>query len=190
MNEKRRNSHYLIIGVISLSIIIILILIVVWFFMNGHETLISEDVNYGSITSLVCKTDHADENFFNPEGAQRYTHLITAAFKGDRLSNISYNFDGTYRSEGAAETDMARMHANYNKYMGSIGVYSESLNPIFNANKTKVRISLYAEPKTLSQAVMTLFFLEKDDYGKLKDLGGEDFEKMYRFKGFECTFRD
>lgn len=190
MSNKKERDKYLIIGVIVFAVIAMLVLVLIWLFTNNHETLISEDANYGTITSLECHSDHIEKSFFDPESAQRYTHLITATFKGDRLDNISYNYDGTYRSEGVADSELARMHADYNKYMGSVDVYSESLNPVFNAIKSKLKISLYGEPKTLNEAVMVLFFLEKEDYGKFKDLSGKDFKKRYESKGFDCTFHE
>lgn len=190
MSDKKRNNNYWIIWVIVLAVIAMLILFFIWILTNSHETLISDDLNYGSIASLQCYSNNAEKAFFDSKSAQRYTHTITATFKNDKLDDVSYSFEGTYRSNEVAETDLATMHAKYNEYMGGVDVYSESLNPVFNAMNTKMKIALYAEPKNLSEAVMTLFFLEKDDYGQLKNMKGIDFEKKYESRGFKCTFRE
>ena len=115
---------------------------------------------------------------------------MTLTFRNKSFDKISYRYDGVYRAEDIAETEMARMHAKYNKYTGESGVYFGSLNPVFSAVKTKVEISLYGERKTMNKSVMNLFFLEKDVYDELETLDEQDFKKKYEAKGFACILRE
>ncbi len=191
MAEKNDNKNRTaIIGFFVVVLVSLFVLIVFWFFTNGKTTHISEQTEYGSISSLVCKNDHSDGAFFSSESVQRYTHTVTVMFMGGSLSDMSYNYEGIYRTASFAEADMARMHAKYNKYMGEVDVYSESLNPIFSTDETKVKISLYAELKKLSRVTLPLFFLSKDDHDGLDKLDADSLKKKFENSGFSCTFRE
>lgn len=189
MAEKKGNKSS-ILKAICLALILGAIPIFIWFLSNKSETRITGDTTYASISSLQCSLTNSEEAFFEPENVQRYEHKIKALFKNDSLDAISYNFEGTYSSNGVAENAMAKFHATYNKYMGSQNLEAQSLSPNFSAVKTKVTISLYVERKKISFGILPIFFLEREDIEKIEKYGGKEFEEYYKNKGFSCTFKE
>lgn len=186
MKDKKKESGYLIAGTFILATIIVLILVVVWFFTNNHETIISEEFNQGAVSSLECSSTDDEDAFFSSEAAQRFEHIIKILFYDENLKETSYRFNATYNSDSMAEKNKVKLHADYNKYMSAVGLNSESLNPVFSMDKSKLMVSLYAEAKKLDSAVARLFFIDTDDYAKISDYSVDDFSKMYESKGFTC----
>lgn len=166
------------------------ILAIMWLLTNRHETKISNTINTDNYSSLICESNSPEEPFFVSKSVQRFTHELKVMFNNGHLNDISYRYEGTYNSNDVAETAMAEMHADYNKYMSGGGVYQEKLNPVFATDKTKTRISLYAEPDKLNNVVARLFFLGEDDLNKLGSYSQSDLKELYEKKGFSCTIHD
>ena len=190
MNERKEKSNYLIIGVIVAAIVIILILVIIWFFTNNRETIISEDADYGSISSLECETTKSEDAFFKPYDATRVKHRIVSTFKGDNIDDMSYDFEGTYNSEEKATNAEAWLHADYNLHFRDTGVSPETYSSNFVITKSKVKILVYAEHKQINKVIAPLFYLTGDDYDKIWDYSGKELKKVYEEKGFTCTFRE
>lgn len=172
------------------SIVGAIALIVIWLLTNQHETRVSTTTDMGNYSSLICTSSSPNEPFFVSKNVQRFTHELTIMFTNEYLNDMSYKYEGVYNSEGTAETAMSEMHVDYNKYMATGGVYQEKLNPIFMTDKTKVRISLYAEPEKLNNVVARLFFLSDEDLSKLGEYSQDDLKELYEKKGFSCTIHD
>ena len=187
---KKKSNKSSIIKAICLALILGVIPILVWFLTNKSETRTTTENTYASISSLQCSSTNLEDVFFKPETVQRYEHRIKALFKNNSLDAISYNFEGTYSSNGVAENAMAKFHATYNKYMGSQNLEAQSLSPNFSAVKTKVTISLYAERKKINSGILPIFFLETEDIEKIEKYDGKEFEKYYKTKGFSCNCKE
>lgn len=190
MSENKKSRIDTVSIAVLASIVGAVTLIIIWLLTNHHETRVSTTTDMGNYGSLACTSQNPDEPFFVSKNVQRFIHELTVMFTNEHVNDFSYRYEGTYNSEGAAETAMAEMHASYNKYMASGGVYQEKLNPVFMTDKTKVRISLYAEPEKLNNVVARLFFLSDEDLSKLGDYSQSDLKELYEKKGFSCTIHD
>ena len=189
MSEKK-NSRGVIIRSIGFALAVGLVALVVCLLTYKQETHTTTDIKEGDYGALECNSSEPEEPFFVSQGVQRFTHEIKIMFAGDRVKEMSYRYDGTYNSDETAEHAMAIMHKDYNKYMESYALNSESLNPVFSENKSKITVSLYAESKKVDTAVARLFFIQGEDFDKLNDYKPEDYKKMYESKGFTCKMHD
>ena len=190
MSEKENKNRLIVIKTIALIILIVAIGIVIWLLTARHETHISTTTGSSDYRSLECSAAHPDDPFFAPETAQKISHDVSILFTDDNLKEISYRFEGVYNTEEKAEFNKVKMHADYDKYMVSGGLNQEILNPVFSIDKTKVRISLYAEAKKVNSVVARLFFMTGDDFEKISEFKPEDYRKMYESKGFTCKLND
>ena len=189
MSENKK-SRIDIVKTVVLMLIVGAVCLTIWLLTNQRETRISTTTETGNYGSLICTSSSPSEPFFVSKNVQRFTHEVTAMFTNEHLKDVSYKYEGTYSSTGTAETAMAELHADYNKYMANGGVYQEKLNPVFTTDKTKVRVSLYAEPEKLNSVVAKLFFLSDDDLSKLSKYSQNDLKKVYEKKGFSCKIHD
>ena len=190
MSEKKKNNRDAIVKSIVLMVVIVLIGLVIWLLTANHETRITTTTGSSDYSTLECSSSHPDDPFFVSETAQRFTHSVKVMFADDVLKEISYRYDGTYNTNERAQNADAWLHADYNKYMGAVGVNSESLNPVFVPKKTKLTISLYAEAKKINSAVARLFFIKEEEFEKTSKYKSDDYRKMYESKGFTCTKSD
>lgn len=189
MSEKKA-SRIDIFKTVVLMVIVAVVVLVIWFLTSGSETRISTEYSYGDLGSLQCTSENPSDAFFVSKNVQKFTHEIKVMFTENYIKEISYRYEGTYNSESVAETAAAEMHADYNIYMGNNGINQEGLNPVFMTDKTKARVSLYAESSKLNGTVARLFFISGDEFGKLSDYSRDDLKKMYVSKGFSCQIHD
>ena len=190
MSVDKKHSNNLIIGTIILSVITVLVLIVVWALTNSKETVISDDVDYGSISSLSCESSSAEGFFFKPYGAIRVNHRIVMTFIGQALNSASYSFLGTYNSDMKAESAEAWLHGAYNEHFKAAGINPESYSPNFSSVGSKVTISVYSERNKMNNIVMQVFNMDAETFSRINDLNADDLKKFYEGKGFTCTFHE
>lgn len=187
-DNNRRNNLGIYIAIFSA--VIILVLVVLWFFTNSKEMKISEDVKYGAINGLRCKTSSSENAFFKPYDAIRVEHEIVMTFVGESFNSASYNYLGTYNSDEKAENAEAWLHGDYNMSFRDSGISPERYSPNFASVGSKATISLFFDGSKLSRIVMPILYLTGDDYDKLADLSSEDFRRFYEEKGFTCNFTE
>lgn len=187
--QKKREQNDVIKAVVFASIVIIIVLAIIWVFTNKSEVRTSTTISSAGYSALDCSSNDPSDPFFSSSSAQHSSHNIKILFIDNLIKEISYGYEGTY-NESNLEVVEAKFHANYNIYMGSNGLNPESLNPVFSLYKSKVLVSIYAEPKKLNSAVARLFFISEDEYGVIGDYGLDDYKKMYESKGFACKKSD
>lgn len=188
--EKKKKKNNLPIVIIILFIIVLLLLLLSLIF-SQRETKTSEEMDGLTVGILDCKAESPEEPFFSSEGALEKTHEVKITFRGGMADKLSYNYQGTYESEGGAESVRTNLHASYNIYMGRNGLDQEGLSPTFDYIGEKVQINLFAErDKTLNSITANLFFLNSGEVVNLKKYNNVDLEKIYKKKGFNCTFKD
>ena len=181
---ERKNEH--LAGWAAVVIIVALVLILSIILSQKKEVHISNGGQVLQVYSLECSSSGAEDTFFRPNEAQRYTETIRATFREDRLEDISYEFLGTYQTDAAVEQDIANLHARYNIYMGEQKVNPESLSPVFSPMNTKLKITLFGDKDKLNTATARMFFLTSDEVDKPKTLSLKKIRKIYEAKGFAC----
>lgn len=190
MANNKKNNISIVAKAVLFAVIVAIIALVILLLTNNNETRISEDVSDGDLTSLDCTSNALEEPFFASEKSQRYKHDIKVLFINHRFKESSYTYEGTFNSHDIAENQMAVMHAKYNKYMSASEVYQEVLNPVFMTDKSKVRVSLYMEPKNIYKATANLFYMSDDVFSSLDKASEETFRKMYEEAGFTCKVHE
>lgn len=190
MANNKENNISLVAKTIVFAVIVAIVVLVIFLLTNNSETRISENVNEGDLTSLNCISTSLKEPFFVSGKAQRYEHEIKVMFINNRFKESSYTYEGTFNSHETAENQMAEMHTKYNKFMEASGVYQEILNPVFMTDKSKVRVSLYMEPKDIYKATAGLFYMSDDVFSNLDKASEETFKKMYEDVGFTCQIHE
>lgn len=188
--DKKNKKKSVFIGAAILALIVLLIALVIWFLTYKKESYTSTDMQDSNYEALECESMEPSEPFFAFETAQRSKHDVKILFLNSNVKEMSYKYEGTFNSDTSAENAEARMHADYNKYMGANGVNAEILNPVFSVNKSKLYISLYAEAKKVNKTVAKMFFVKDEEFDKIGDFNVKTFKKFYEDKGFACKTHD
>ncbi|MBR2543665.1 hypothetical protein IKF03_03700 [Candidatus Saccharibacteria bacterium] len=184
--EKKNNIWWWVIAGLG-AVVLVLVLI---FLLQGKENYIAGGEQMTRVGSLNCSISHSEEAFFQSETVQRYTHEVRAIYRGDKLEDISYTYNGTYASPEAVEDASAILHAKYNKYMGENGVNPESLTPQFSNLKSKLKVSLYGDKSKIDKVTAPLFFLTEEEVAEVGKYNLSKLEKLYKGKGFSCVKQD
>lgn len=187
MSEKNKQEKKAIVGAILFGLVVVFIGVITWLLTHKTEIYTSEGSIDTDASSLDCVASHPTDAFFVSSVAQSFEHRLKLIFKGEVVSDISYVFEGTYNSDSIAETAMAEMHAQYNKYMGKYGVSAENYNPVFTSVKAKANISIYVERAKLNNVIARIIFISDDEFRKIDEYKPEDFKKNYENRGFYCT---
>ena len=185
--DKKKSA---LIRAVAFALIIALIAIIILLLTNKRETIITQETQDSDATLLKCEITHLEDAFFKHDTVQNTKHEIDISLLDDKISKMTYDYTGTYNSEKAAIDAEAWLHADYNKYMSQAGLSPESYNPVFNAVKTKVRISLYAELKKMNKVIGKIFSLGEDEVKHLGDYGASEMKKIYEKKGYTCSLKD
>lgn len=191
--RKKPKDSVTFIGIIALALILGVIAIIFWLSSNGTETNITSETNTGDYSSIECKTKVIDkEAEFLPasEGAIQYEYTITMLFNGENFDSITYAYDGEYETAKTAETQEAKLRAQYYNYLGKNGLNTEYLNPVLVNSDTKLKISFYAERKKFNSIVSPFFFIDSDTYSRVAKFTKKKLEELYREKGFSCKNHD
>lgn len=193
-NEEKmgwaKQEHSYISWIFIGAALLIIVAFLVWIFTNGKETRVSQEQTYSSITSLNCTAPSQEKSFFSSDSATDIKHNLKIVLQDDKIDSISYSYDATFNSDKEAENATAVLHGKYNMYMDEQGANRESYNPVFAQDKTRLKISIYAENKKLVSAMAPILFMTNDEFANIKNYNTEDFEKIYDGKGFTCEVRD
>lgn len=185
--SRENHNKLLALRIICLLGVCLVIGLFCWLLTYKSETKTSTTLHETDALALECTSTNSENAFFVSKTAQRFEHKLKLVFRGESLRQMSYDFTGTYNSERVASDAEASMHADYNKYMASKNIGTGTLNPNFNAVKSKVRLSLYLDLEKNLEGVGPIFYLTDDEYLKIKDYKMDDFKKIYKEKGFSCS---
>ena len=170
-----------------LAIIVVALLILLYLLLNKKETYISNGGTVKKIASISCVSKDPENSFFSPEQEGDVEHTVKATFKNGKPDKISYDFNGLYGSNNIAESIEATIHADYNIYMGEKGLSASLLGPSFSVSGNNVKVSLYTDVGKLINTTIPFFFLDMNDFQKIKSYSVDELAKIYEDKGFHCT---
>lgn len=169
------------IGVVALVAFLVFCI----FALKGEETYTSNsDADY-TIGFLDCRASDVIDPFFVSDAAMDFYHEIKITFSNNNPDKIFYNYFGKFSSYESAETENARLHADYNKYMGK-RVDPNVLTPNFSRVDNTVSVNLYSAIENLSSITGKFFFLDSEDMTNLGRYSRDDFTLLYEVKGFSC----
>ena len=191
-NIKESKNSSVIPKIVAVALVVLLLGVVVWLLTNKKETITNSDNKTPNYSSLECKADGLAEGYkptIELDPAEKSEYTIKALFDDDSLGEISYEFRGEYPSDQAAESAEAWFRTRYYRYMDSIGVNAESINPVFINTGKNLKLSLYAERKKFTSSIAPTFLIDREEYGTLSEMSPEALKKLYEKKGFSCTVR-
>ena len=180
-----KDLNYIKFGfVIAIGAVLAVILIL--YLSAGKEIRTSSFDTDSVVEFLDCETTSIDNAFFASDIAINSHHEIKVTFSNNDPDKISYSYFGEFLSDDIAETENAKMHANYNKYMGAT-VDPNVLTPTFSRVNNTVTVNLYSKIKDLSSVVGVFFFLNPEDAVNLKNYSYDKLVSLYNLRGFSCV---
>ena len=183
---SKKSNHTIINLVMAIgAIVLVAFLVFCILATKGKETYTSNSGADYAIGFLDCKANNAVEPFFTSDVATSSYHEIKITFSDKGPDKIFYNYFGEFPSYESAETENARLHADYNKYMGK-RVDPNILTPNFSRVDNTVSINLYSTIKDLSSITGKIFFLDLGNTVNLNEYSSDDFTSFYESKGFSC----
>lgn len=195
LDKKKRKK--LIIEAIVFAIIVAIVAIIIVLLTYKKETHITEDIDHGNALALVCtsydntRDDEDNRPFFYSDSANSVKHLVKMVFSDDKISKLSYEFEGKYDSDEEAKLDNGEMHARYNTYLGEHNVEHELLTPIFQYTGKKGLIRLYLDDyKKMNTTIGKIFYIGTGMVDTIGKNSAKETKKIYENKGFSCIIND
>ena len=169
--------------------VLVVIIIVIWFLFRGTEIRTSEEPGIHKTVATECVSDKQDGAFFAGR-AESVLHTIKSTFRNNVLDRISYNYDAIFATDALANANDASFHGQYNKYMASKGLDPDSLKPVFSSSGNSVKITLITEIAKLSNDNIRFFFLNMDNFQRIRSYSPKELTTLYQGKGFSCEVHD
>lgn len=187
-DNSKRFTNWL--GWIIGLVVIVIFILVCWLLFRGEETYITEPTNDAKITAIECTSSSPESPFFTDVDASSTKHTVKITFTSNKPAKFSYNYDANFSSESAAEHAHAVFHAKYNKYMASVSLNPDSLTPSFTSGGVTAKITLMTNVEKLNNDNLLFFFLDMDDYQRIRSYNEKEFAGIYNKKGFSCEIHE
>ena len=188
MNKK--NKTLLMRVGVSFCIVVVLTLVVVLLVnnMNGVKTgdvIVSGDAE---MIGLKCEDTTLLHPVFADVEPISWKNTITANFADDRLSTITYQYDGTYSSEDEVERARVFAEADYNlilsnEYGQKINIFSHN----FMSNGDVLSLTITGKADKVDSRTAPYFLLDAGNSFP-KTLGS--MKEAYESKGFSCKIEN
>ncbi len=188
MSKKKKQSIW---GSVALFVVCLsvaaLVLFGLWSLFKTKETKIIETGGNTRTNALVCDAKNPQDAFFVLEGARDVDHEIKVTYTSEYGEEISYTYDADFGSPEAVKDAEARVHADYNIFMGKNG---SDFSDQFMTMGDELKISIYAKIENLGTETSRVFFVLPEEYASLDGYKVTDLAKFYQKKGFSCEFDD
>lgn len=186
--EKKKHSRTIMFFVVFL----ILTGFLVFLFINLFTEKITNTSNNSDttrISSLYCSTRSINipNAFFDISDAESAKQAIKVIFKDEKIDNISYDADISYKEKSIAKKKEAELGIKYGLYAQDNNKKSTDLSSNFSAIDNKVKITLFSTVKQLIPAFRVVFFIDDDD---LEEYTIDTFSTLYGSKGFSCEIKE
>ncbi len=191
MSEKneKKNNRWIMWTIIP--IVLVLIVIACWLLFRGKETHVSTPSESNKQVAVECRSNGTIQgSFFDDTRAEKVSHIIKGLFSDNTLGRITYNYEASYSSAGAAETELAYLHAQHNKYLSGRGLDQNILKSTFSNTDERVKITMFTDADKIVIEDAQFFFLNSDDFQRFRSYNKEEFADMYKSKGFSCTIHE
>lgn len=189
--SDKKNRKNFVVDAIVVALIVALIAIVIIILTHKKETHSVAEYNEGEASTLVCTSHNNESSFFKSDIAMNVKHVVKAIYYDDKISKMSYEYEGKCRTDEEADKDSGDLHTRYNLYLGEHGVKHEILAPVFQFANNYARIKLYLDDYgKMNPVISTIFYLDEEE---IKTVGENDVnkaKKLYENKGFSCIIND
>ncbi|MBQ3318495.1 hypothetical protein IJG76_00515 [Candidatus Saccharibacteria bacterium] len=169
--------------VVTLVVVVAIIIALILIFGNKK----SGDVEY-SDTERVIGLECTDSSLTHPAltdfKPQYFKNTITANFKNNTISTITYRYEGAYKD--AEEATKARNFAEADYYevlIGELGMNMNTFSHHFVVDGNRVYLTISADAEDVSSRVASYFLLNSNStFPKTLDA----MKKAYQSKNFSC----
>ena len=188
MKEKTKSQKvgsWIALGIVVVAVLVLVGLGVSLLFQDKDAQVTSHEAA-PSLNAVICEATSPTEPFFEPTGASETDHEIKLAYRNQMVETIAYSFETEYATPEAAKEAEARLHAQYNLYLGE---HANDLNPTFSLVEDDLKVRLYAETDDLTMGQAKLFFISEEDFEAYDDYNVDDMVKVLEGRGFSCEMQ-
>ncbi len=132
---------------------------------------------------MVCEAEQPAEAFFAPTGAMDVQHTVKMTYYDKDVTEIAYEYEADFGSPDAANAAEARVHADYNIFMGK---YADDFSAQFMPMGDELKITVFAKAENLGSETSRVFFISPEDFASLETYKVDDMVNIFRRKGFAC----
>ena len=162
-------------------IVIVLIINLVSSNTTGEVTISGN----ASVVGVKCVDDKLAHPVFADVQPLSHTNAVTATFPRDKLSSITYKYDGIYRSKDEASNARVLAEADYNlilanEYDAKIDIFSH----LFMTDDTKLTLTITDNANKVTSRTAPYLLLDTQTAFP-KTL--EELRAAYETKGFSCV---
>lgn len=187
--SKNKKTLLMQVGVLFCVVaVLILVVIIIMNITNGEKTGDITVSGSAKMVGLKCEDTVLKHPVFIDVKPISQKNKIMANFANDRLSTITYQYDGIYSSEEATERARVEAEADYNlilanNYGEQVDVFSHS----FMSDGDKLSLTITAKADKVGSRTAPYFLLDNTDSFP-KSL--EVMREAYEAKGFSCKVED
>lgn len=186
MIRAKKTIKKKIVGWIVALFVFVSVIILVVILLHGNNVYILNDNKTTATKSLHCDAESVPQPFFNYVGVDT-RHDVKYIFDSEEnVDKVSYTYKNVFASNEIATHAEAKLHTDYNLYMGKTDVYQEDLSPTFVINNNKLTINLFMDRNTFTQDTAIFVFLTREDFENIYKYKIYDVKKMYENKNFSC----
>ena len=144
----------------------------------------AEKVDY---VALVCERNFQKEaDVLKTAGASSVLETVTVLAQNEKPSLLQFSYKGTYPNEGIAKQASARIHADYNIFIGELGIGTAEFVNTYSVAGTDLDVEISAEIQRVKvPEFLAVFFLDEGD--KVGEMSLADFRARIETRGFGCS---
>lgn len=184
--KSQKVGSWVALGIVIVAALILVGLGVSLLFQDKDAQVTSHDAA-PSLNAVICEAKSPTEPFFESTGATETEHEIKLAYRNQMVETISYSYETEYTTPEAAKEAEAKLHAQYNKYLGE---HANDLEPVFSLVEDDLTVRLYGETNDLTMGQAKLFFISQEDFEAYEDYDVDDMVKVLEGRGFSCEIQN
>lgn len=171
--------------IIPLAVLVLIVCLIYWL-MQPRVSVESDTTESAKITSMTCTGGDVVNEVFDTSTATTVTYTINLLFSDGILTNLTYQYEGTYESAEAAEAQLPYLHADYNLDLQDRGLTSTYFSSTTVGRVDNVlQISFTADSETLNPEVADYLMMDLDENGELPSTYAE-VKANYVGRSFVC----
>ena len=163
-NIKLKTASKIILFLVILGIVIGLL----WWLLRPHTTTESDVTESAKITSMTCTGGNVVNEVFDTSSATAVSYTLNLLFSDGILTQLTYQYEGTYESEEAAAAQLPYLHADYNLDLQDRGLTSTYFDGTTVGQVDNVlQVNFTADSETLTADVADYLLMDLDENGEL-----------------------
>ena len=151
----------------------------------GKTTTNSSPSTAVSYSALICeKTTQDPSEVLTTSAPQSLTETISVVYRNDILDSLTFAYAGVYANASTASAAENELHSTYYRFIGPLDISISEYNNTYNVIDNTTTMTLKVPASNIKPDILPLFFL--GDSTNISSMSREDFDAVYRTKGFTC----